>query len=134
MGIGKTKGREAREREMRNRRLKGKGKVGERVGEGKRGKGVKEGRREGKGEEQGDEWEREGKRKEKEEGVKKREGGGADGKGGSMKAGENGEESYNIRKLNFTDKTTFRNTIRKPSCPLIARSGFFKLFSTPWRG
>ena len=50
MGIGKTKGREAREREMRNRRLKGKGKVGERVGEGKRGKGVKEGRREGKGE------------------------------------------------------------------------------------
>ena len=51
-----------------------------------------------------------------------------------MKAGENGEESYNIRKLNFTDKTTFRNTIRKPSCPLIARSGFFKLFSTPWRG
>ena len=46
-----------------------------------------------------------GGEKEGERGRSKKREGEADGKGGSLKAGENGEESYNIRKLNFTDKT-----------------------------
>ena len=51
-----------------------------------------------------------------------------------MKAAKNGEEKDSHKTSENSISLTLRNTIRKSSSPLIARTGFFKLFSTHWTG
>ena len=139
MGIERTKGREAREKEARNRMQK---EGWEKEWERERGEEEQreKGGRKGTGKRR-DEREREGVKWEEESGegkMREKVGKGERKEKEEVRRQQRMERRRIVIKHQKTQfhrlRLTLRNTIRKSPSPLIARTGFFKLFSTHWTG